>query len=747
MFLRKISYRGLRIICLVIAVLLLSTVSVSTATNYVGAAAGPMFSPESDTIYEDALSSGWSNWSWSTTANFAQKRTVHSGARSILVRFDQPWAGFYLHSNEVVSLAPSDSIRFWVHGGSTGGRTIAVALADSGGSFPGPFVNVTINAGAWKLVEIPITALGSLSSSSGIVWQEVTGVAQPSLYIDAITIVRGTLPPTPPPTPPTPPPPSPTRPSPLPTPPPPSPTPPPPPPGGGPVLQVNAGTTMGEIPDTIYGVNFADQAMATELNLSVNRWGGNATTRYNWQIDSSNRGSDWFFENIPNEVANPNQLPHGSGADQFVTQNRATGTDTLLTIPMIGWTPNDRQIRCGFSVTLYGPQQYVDPWRPDCGNGLTPGGAKITGNNPLDTSIAIGPSFVAGWINHLKASFGGANAGGVRFYNLDNEPMLWHHTHRDVHPNPVGYDELLSRSKLYGQAIKAQDPNAMVLGPTVWGWTAYFYSAIDAESGDWGNPPDRNAHGGIPLVPWYLMQMKLVEEQQNVRILDYLDLHYYPQAAGVALSPAGSAATQALRLRSTQALWNPNYQDESWINEPVRLIGLMKEWVNSYYPGTKLAITEYNWGGLEHINGALAQADVLGIFGREGLDLATLWDPPALNQPGAYAIRMYRNYDGQGGQFGSQRLTAASSDQGALSVYAAKRSTDGAVTIMIVNKSGTQLVSQLQLSGLSGNAVAEVYRYSDANLQNILRQSDAPVQNNALTLTYPANSITLLVIR
>lgn len=505
--------------------------------------------------------------------------------------------------------------------------------------------------------------------------------------------------------------------------------------------------TLGEISDEIYGISFADEAMAQALRLPINRWGGNATTRYNWQVDTSNRGSDWFFENIPNPVADPNQLPNGSGADNFVTQNQSTGTETLLTIPTIGWTPNDRQYRCGFSVSLYGPQQATDPWRPDCGNGITPGGQEITGNNPYDTSIVIGPSFVEGWINHLMTNFGGANAGGVRYYALDNEPMLWNHTHRDVHPEPVGYDELLNRSTQYAQAIKNQDPNAMVLGPTVWGWTAYFYSAIDVESGNWGNPPDRNAHGGMPLVPWFLDQMEAYEQQNNERILDYLDLHFYPQASGVALSSAGSAWTQELRLRSTRALWDPTYVDESWINEPVQLIRRMKDWVNDYYPGTKLALTEYNWGGLEHINGALTQADVLGIFGREGLDMAMLWAPTGLNQPWSFAFRMYRNYDGQGGEFGDLRLGAASSDQGQLSVYAARRSSDGAVTVMVVNKSGETLTSDLSLSGLGGGETAEVYRYSNANLQNIVQQADATIQNGTLTQTYPANSITLLVIQ
>lgn len=84
-------------------------------------------------------------------------------------------------------------------------------------------------------------------------------------------------------------------------------------------------------------------------------------------------------------------------------------------------------------------------------------------------------------------------------------------------------------------------------------------------------------------------------------------------------------------MRSTRSLWDASYIDESWISDTapggvaVRLILRMKQWVANHSPGTRLAISEYNWGAPESINGALAQADVLGIFGREGLDLATLW--------------------------------------------------------------------------------------------------------------------------
>ena len=106
------------------------------------------------------------------------------------------------------------------------------------------------------------------------------------------------------------------------------------------------------------------------------------------------------------------------------------------------------------------------------------------------------------WIKYLVGRYGTAESGGIAFYNLDNEPMLWDDTHRDVHPNPTSYDELRDSTYQYAAAIKETDSGAKTLGPTLWGWTAYFYSALDWEPGGswWNDPQDRNAHGGTPFV-------------------------------------------------------------------------------------------------------------------------------------------------------------------------------------------------------------------------------------------------------
>ncbi|WP_254909927.1 glycoside hydrolase family 44 protein [Micromonospora sp. NBS 11-29] len=481
----------------------------------------------------------------------------------------------------------------------------------------------------------------------------------------------------------------------------------------------------------------------------MHRYGGNATTRYNFRNDTTNRASDWYFENIPNDNPDPASLPDGSESDRFVQRNKATGTDTIMTVPMLGWIAKDRAKACGFSVAKYGPQESTDPWAPDCGNGKKPDGSLVTGNDPTDTSVAAGPEYVTDFVTHLKGRFGAAGAGGVRFYNLDNEPDLWHATHRDVRPAGLGYDELRDRTYAYAAAIKAADPGAKTLGPVGWGLNSIFYSGLDQDTcsrtGCWSNPPDKAAHGGQDLGPWYLDRMREYEQQHGTRILDYFDVHLYPQQSGVSGSDAGDATTQALRLRSTRQLWDPTYTDESWINQPVRFIPRMRELADQHYPGTKIAMTEYSWGGYGSLNGALAQADVLGIFGREGLDLASLWTAPTADQPVANAFRIYRNYDGSGGAFGETSVRATSADQEKLAVYAAERAADKATTLVVVNKSGTDLTSQVALTGVTASS-AEVYRYGAANLGGIVREADQPVTATGFTATFPANSITHLVL-
>ncbi|WP_307793364.1 glycoside hydrolase family 44 protein [Amycolatopsis sp. MtRt-6] len=505
----------------------------------------------------------------------------------------------------------------------------------------------------------------------------------------------------------------------------------------GPSLSVDLFAARHAISPDIYGMNGGDPALVAELGIPVSRWGGNATSRYNFKNHTYNTGSDWYFENI---VAGPDNT-----LEAYVQRNRDRGIKQVVTVPMSGWvakdSPSSHPFACGFPATRFPQQDSFDQWDANCGNGRL-NNTDLTGAEPTDTSIPADASFAGEMVSHLVNQFGPAARGGVPIYELDNEPVLWSATHRDVHPQPVSNDELGTKSTATAAAIKKADPRAAVLGPSGWGYCEWVASGVD------GCAPgaDAAAHGGLNLSQWFLKNMKDAGNAAGKRLLDYFDQHYYPQISGDKTPEAN-----AWRLRSTRSLWDPSYVEESWIGPtgvnapPLQFIRTMKQWIAQYNPGTKTAITEYNWGALDDINGALAEADVLGIFGREGLDLATIWGEPKPTDPGAYAFRMYRNYDGAGSKFGDISVSAASTDQGQLAIYGAQRRSDGALTLMVINKTGTELSSPLSITGC-GTGKAQRFTYSPADLSSIVRGQDLAVHRGRVTATYPANSITLLVL-
>src|SRR5258708_15452422 len=283
---------------------------------------------------------------------------------------------------------------------------------------------------------------------------------------------------------------------------------------------------------------------------------------------------------------------------------------------------------------------------------------------------------------------------------MDNEPIWWDNVHRDIHPNPYTYDELVSLNLKYAAAIKQADPSALVTGPVADNWASIFFSKKDIVSGwalgnYWANPVDRKAHGNVPMMAYFLQQFQKYEQQHGVRLLDYFDQHAYLTPSSIAFAPAGDSANQALRLQYTRVFWDPAFvvSNDYWLQDvengggPVApaFIPRLRDIISQNYPGTKLALTEYNFGALDDINGALAQADLLGIFGREALDAAALWGPPKPTDPGAYAFKIYRNYDGIGGTFGETSVQTSSVDQGQLSIYSALRS-DLNLTALVINK-------------------------------------------------------------
>jgi hypothetical protein len=528
----------------------------------------------------------------------------------------------------------------------------------------------------------------------------------------------------------------------------------------------------------IFGVAFGDATRNQQMGYTVDRWGGNSTTRYNWQVDVHNTARDYFWENIPDctDVTCTGTPPVGNSADAFIGAAFNAGAQPLMAIPTIGWaprgdSPTSHPYFAGFSVKKYGAQvplpytsDAVDPYDTDAGSGdCNPssnsssncvlydagnGLYHLINNNPLDTSVTVDPTFETTWIAHMQSAFGTAANGGVQLFSLDNEVMLWNSTHRDVHPVPPTYDEIWSKAVAYATAIKQQEPNALVTGPVTWGYCDLFGSAAD----NCLDGPDRAAHGGLPFVAWYLQQVCANPLAGGKPLVDYLDLHYYPQGSNVALSDSDTATTAGLRLRSLKELYNPTWVSESWIgdlgdtdsnhyNKP-DLIPRVRAWINQYCPGTKLAITEYNWGNDNTTSGAVAQAELLAIFAREGVDMATRWTAAGGGTKNEYGFSIFLNYDGAGAQVQGDSVSATSANVDQIGAYAFH---GNARTFVLLTNKDTAAHDVALTFNAAHAATWKLYGFSASAALG--QTNTGPINGTTLSLSaLPPMSASLLVV-
>ena len=435
-------------------------------------------------------------------------------------------------------------------------------------------------------------------------------------------------------------------------------------------------------------------------------------------------------------------------ADSFLQANLQHGVQSALTVPMLGWVAKDAT-SVSFPKALFGPQQQMDPDVTEAGNGiantLLGKGQPLTPPPPTQTSVEAPPPFISDWVRSLREK-DKRRGRSVQMYILDNEPMLWNTTHRDVHPEPTTYDELLERTLAYGTAVRQADPDALIAGPAEWGWTNYFYSAADVAPG--GGKKDRKAHGNVPLLPWYLKKLREHEKQTGTRVLDVVDVHFYPQGQGIGFEERGDTDpdTSARRIRSARALWDAQYKDESWIDDSVELIPRVKRWVAENYPGRGVSIGEYNFGAVKHMSGGLAQAEALGRFAEQNLTSAFLFTYPPENSPTYWAFRAYRNFDGQGGHFQDVFVPTVfdrAADAKDVSLFAS-RSEDGqhVVAIALNLQPDAARNPQVDVSRCGQVKNARVFTYAGGTAGYI--ESRAQPRDGALQVSLPPWSITVM---
>jgi len=298
----------------------------------------------------------------------------------------------------------------------------------------------------------------------------------------------------------------------------------------------------------------------------------------------------------------------------------------------------------------------------------------------------------------VVSKFGNSKKSGV-IYQLDNEVSNWAFMHRDVHPQPVTYAEIINQTIIYAAAVKEADPTALLAAPSEIQFAWY---------PDWG---------GEKNVMLFLQALKAYQDKNGKRILDTFDVHY------------------------------PDANDNHW--PKLTDVSRLRKMVDQYYPGTGISFSEWTMAGAGALNGALAVADQLGCFAQNNAVFASLWGLSVsdVSGPLGFAFKIFRNYDGQGSMFGNQYISGTSSaSDGQLSIHAALRSSDGALTILVINKISADQKSVLTLKGFTGATSASVYEYGADNESAIVKKPNIAVSDTGFTTTYSAFSMTLVII-
>ncbi len=726
-------------------------------------------------VYDDKLENGFADWSWATR-NLAETAVVHGGQDGIGFS-PSGWAGLYLHRDTGFDVATYPVLDLWIDGGTSGGQLVDV-VAVKGGSAVGraPLASFVpggvIPANGWVEVQVPFADLGVTSGTLTGLWlQAATGGTQGDLYVDDVSLLGGT--------------------------------------GGGTTGgttdggttggttdggtttggttdggtttggttdggtttggTTDGGTTTGGTTDGgtttggtggtvtpgnpgasdvhfsidttrdvhpispyIYGVN-ENNWSSNPMNLALGRAGGNRWSAYNWENNASNAGTDYLNEN--DGYLGGGSTPGGAVSTR-VASAHADGVSMIVTVPMTGYVAADKSP--GGDVANSG-SNYLQT-RFDVS--VPRKNAPFVYPPDLTDGTVYQDEFVA-W---LEQTFPGAHSDPTQeiFYSLDNEPDLWAYTHPRIHPNPVTYSELLKKTVDYASAIKDVAPDAKVFGPASYGWAGYvnLQNASDA--------------GGRDFLNFYLDSVHAAEQQQGRRLVDVLDLHWYPEATGGGTritSDSASAAIAAAREQAPRSLWDPTYVENSWITQSlggqaIDLLPRLQAKIDAHDPGMRLSFSEYYYGGGADISGAIAEAAFLGVLGRENVFASNLWHLGSTNDSfidGAF--KAFRNFDGNDGAFGDTSVHADTDDVPDTAVFASVDSQDPTrMVVVAINRGSAALNAGIQVTGTTTYGQVAAWRITAGNANPTSVAAPSLTATNAFVASLPAQSITTFVL-
>jgi hypothetical protein len=562
----------------------------------------------------------------------------------------------------------------------------------------------------------------------------------------------------------------------------------------GPKRVFNPPTAPVPVSPYVYGVNsFAAWNPTTKWGML--RWGGDSTTPLNWTNNFSNAGSDYCF-NQGNEDKGSTALAGTitTGTPSIIT-DKAIGAASLVTVPIVPYVASSAVTNNVWSGSIP-----PCPGTPMCASGTANGTAMNVGNLDFASTDSASSAFVTNhptkgsafctstsgscsvdttgpvyqdeFVNYMKVNYA---SDAPIFFMLDNEPNYWPGTHPEIWPytgtpgcgtsGTVSFDDVVTLNTSFATAIKNAWPEALVFGPVV-AQDGILYA------GDYDDP-----NLPTPFGPYYLSKMAANSDEVGHPLIDSFDTHYY----------TSNSQTTSQCLQVPRMFWDPNFTDFTasttdsidfgWSGPnnyfdtnlfPRQMIPRVEGWIATAYQGKKTAapgysISEYDFGGMcdTAIEGGVAEADLLGVFGREGLFGATMWPLQSVLETGSSALALYsvaafdlyRNYDGKGSVVGDTAVYASTPDVEHTSIYAFTSSTQaGEVDLVAVNKTADSLPFVATLANAPSLTQATAYQLVAGTIGVTLAAGSPPTVTCSggtiyVTYTMPATSATTIILR
>jgi hypothetical protein len=466
------------------------------------------------------------------------------------------------------------------------------------------------------------------------------------------------------------------------------------------------------ISPNIYGRNGFPWQPSGGLSKEFRRFGhgllkveAGSNSLYNWEINASSGGynassTTMSNDGFPTDAFLPAQLT----ADGFAA-GRASSSTLLIGLSLLDYVAGDTA-------------GVMDPNDP----GIL--STRYKHSKPAKGApFSLVPDATDGFVyqdERVNWAVHNAPANVSLIFGLDNEPEIWDVILPTVHPSHVSYDEYVNRTIALAEATKTVAPNAEVVGVC-----AAHPRGLDSLSG-WASTGQASAADLAkgPFLEYFLSKLKTEEASFGKRLVDYIEVHYFTAAlagSGTTSDPYvplltltqsipytnQDAGVLATRLQAPRSLWDPTftettheYDGTALAGQPLTLVPRLKSRIAAASPGVKLAFSDWDFGGGDHVSGALATADTLGIFGREGNDLAAYFPLIEWENYAWAAMQAFRSYNRLGGHFGDTSISATTSDVAATSVYASLDSSDPSrMVIVAINKTSDAVTAAINITG------------------------------------------------